>query len=175
MTELKQKARSRIQFFNVRVTRQDDKTDPTSSQANKQRLEAKFRSTLRQMYEAFEEAYTLEQPQLIEDLRDHLIKPAIAEITSLFISSRCRTCYSGRHQTAIWRQSGFDSLAPLLCEVPNEAYKKAEDHQAMTILEKRRSKQTVLLQINLSSDCRMTTKRSTQLLPALSVTPLTKT
>ena len=93
MSDLKQKAQSRIQSFNIRVTRQDDKNDQSSSQANKQRLEAKFRKALHQMYKAFGEAYTLQQPELIEDLRDHLVKPAIAQITSLFVSSRCRTCY----------------------------------------------------------------------------------
>ena len=90
------------------------------------------------MYEAFEEAYTLEQPELIEDLRDHLFKPAIAQIPSLFVSSRCCTCYGGRHQTAAWRQSRFDTLAQLLCEVPNKTYKTAEDHQAIVVLEKTR-------------------------------------
>ena len=124
MSDLKQKAQARIQSFNVRVTRQDDKTDQSNSQANKQRLEAKFRSALCQMFEAFEEVYSLEQLELIEDLRDHLFKPAIARITSLFFSSRCCTCYGERHQTAAWRQSHFNNLAPLLCEVPNEAYKK---------------------------------------------------
>ena len=62
MLDLKQKAQSRIQSFNVRVTQQDDKNDQSSNQANKQRLEAKFRSALRQMYEAFEEAYTWNNP-----------------------------------------------------------------------------------------------------------------
>ena len=88
------------------------------------------------MYEAFEEAYTLEHPELIEELPDHLVKPTMAQISNLFASSRCRTCYSGRHQTAAWRWSRFDTLAPLLCEVPHEAYKKAEDYQAIIILEK---------------------------------------
>ena len=92
------------------------------------------------MYEAFEEAYTLEQPELIEDLREHLVKPAIAQITGLFVSSRCRTCYGGRHQFAVWRLSRFDTLAPIMSEVPNEAYKKAEDNQAVTILEKTKIK-----------------------------------
>ena len=138
MSDLKQKAQARIHSFNVRVTRQDDKTDQSSSQVNKQRLEARFRSALRQMYEAFEEAYTLEQLELIDDLRDHLVKPAIAQITSLFVSSRCCTCYGERHQTAAWRQSRFNNLAPLLCEVSNKADKKAEDHRAIVILEKTR-------------------------------------
>ena len=137
MMELRQKAQARIQSFNVKVTRQEEKSDQTSnSQNNKLRLVAKFRSALRQMYEAFEEAYTLEQPELIEDLRDHLVKPAIVQITGLSASSRCRTCYCGRHQTAVWRLSRFDTLDPIMSEVPNEAYKKAEDNQAVTILEK---------------------------------------
>ena len=55
MTELRQKAQARIQSFNVRVTRQEERSDQSSSsQANKLRLKAKFRSALRQMYEAFE-------------------------------------------------------------------------------------------------------------------------
>ena len=107
-------------------------------QKSQARIQAKFRSALRQMYEAFEEAYTLEQPELIEDLREHLVKPAIAQITCLFVSSRCRTCYSGRHQSAVWRLSRFDTLVPIMSEVPSKAYKKAEDHQAITILEKTR-------------------------------------
>ena len=126
MLDLKQKAQSRIQSFNVRVSRQDSKNDESSSQANKQRLKAKFRTALNQMYEAFEEAFTLEQLELIEDLRDHLVKPAIAQISNLFTSSRCRTCHSRRHQGAAWRRSHFGTLAPLLCEVPHEAYKKAD-------------------------------------------------
>ena len=84
MTKLRQKAQARIHSFNIRVMHQKERSDqPSSSQANKLRLEAKFRSALRQMYEAFEEAYTLEQPELIEDLREHLVKPAIAQITGL--------------------------------------------------------------------------------------------
>ena len=120
MTELRQKAQARIQSFNVRVIHQKETSDQSSSsQANKLRLEAKFRSALRQMYEAFEEAYTLEQPELIEDLREHLVKPAIMQITGLFVSSRCHTCYGGRHQSAVWRLSQFDTLAPIMSEVPN--------------------------------------------------------
>ena len=86
------------------------------------------------MYEAFEEAYTLEQPELIEDLREHLVKPAIAQITGLFVSSQCRTCYSGRQQSAVWRLSRFDTLVPIMSEVPNEAYKKAEDYYFMNLI-----------------------------------------
>ena len=139
MNDLKQKAQARIQFFNVKVTRQEEKGEQvSSSRDNKLRLEAKFRVALRHMYEAFEEAYTLEQPELIEDLREHLVKPAIAQITGLFASSRCRTCYSGRHQSAVWRLSRFDTLVPIMSEVPNEAYRKAEDQQAVTILDKTR-------------------------------------
>ena len=123
----------------MKVTRQEDKGEQvSSSRDNKLRLEAKFRVALRHMYEAFEEAYTLEQPELIEDLREHLVKPAIAQITGLFASSRCRTCYSGRHQSAVWRLSRFDTLVPIMSEVPNEAYRKAEDQQAVTILDKTR-------------------------------------
>ena len=118
-------------------TREDCKPDvAASSQSNKERLEAKFRNAISLMYEAFKEACILENSELIENLRDNLVKPAIAQITSLFTSSWCRTCYSGRHQTAAWRQSRFDTLAPLLCEVPQEAYKKAEDHHAVIIIEK---------------------------------------
>ena len=96
MREFRQKAYARIQSFNVRVTRQEEKSDrSSSSQANKLRLKAKFRSAVHQMYGAFEEAYTLEQPELIEDLREHLVKPSIAQITGLFVSSRCCTYYGG--------------------------------------------------------------------------------
>ena len=161
ITELRQKAQARIQFFNVRVMRQEEKNDEiSSSQTKKLQLEAKFRSTLRQMYEAFEEAYTLEQPELIEDLREHLVKPAIAQITGLFVSSRCCTCFGGRHQTAVWRLSRFDTLAPIMSEVPNEAYKKAEDNQAVTIFKKKpRLTPMDLLQTGSDLDCRMTTRR----------------
>ena len=138
ISDLRQKAQAKIQSFNVRLTRQDPKSDTSSSQANKERLETKFRSAMNLMYGAFEEAYTLEHRELIEELQDHLVKHVIAQISSLFASSRCRTCYSGRHQTTAWRQSRFDNLAPLLCEVLHEAYKKAEDHQAVVILEKKK-------------------------------------
>ena len=60
----------------------------------------------------------------------------MAQITGLFVSSQCHTCYNGRHQTAICRLSQFDTLVPIMSEVPNEAYKKTEDNQAVTILEK---------------------------------------
>ena len=78
----------------------------------------------------------MENSELVEELWDCLVKPTITQIISLFTSSRCRTCYCGRHQTTIWIRSHFDTLAPLLCEVHKEAYKKAEDHQAVVILEK---------------------------------------
>ena len=80
ISDLRQKAQARIQSFIVRVTRQDPKSDTSSSQANKGRLETKFRSAMNLMYEAFEEAFTLEHPELIGELRDHLIKPTIAQI-----------------------------------------------------------------------------------------------
>ena len=123
------------------------------------------------MYEAIEEAYTLEQPEPIEDLRDHLVKPAIPQITSLFASSWCMTCYGGRHQTPAWRWSRFDTVAPLLCEVSHEAHKKPEDHQAIVILEKQGSKLMAHHPTGSSLDCQSRTEGSMRDLPIWSETP----
>ena len=57
-------------------------------------------------------------------------------MTSLFASSRCRTCYRGRHMDAAWRQSRFDTLLLFLSEVPLDSYRRAEDHQANVLLDK---------------------------------------
>ena len=82
INDVRSRGHSRIQAFNVRVTRQEPQS-PTqwaaSSKAGKEKLEAKFRQALASLYNAFEAAYQFEH----------------SEITSLFASSRCRTCYRG--------------------------------------------------------------------------------
>ena len=57
-------------------------------------------------------------------------------ITSLFTSSRCRTCYRGRRMDAMWRLRCFETLLPYLSEVPLESYRRAEDHRANVLLDK---------------------------------------
>ena len=96
LSEVCQKGTVRIQQFNVKVTRQSpDKDYSTSSRANRERLEAKFRLALTHMYQAFEEAFQFESSDFITDLRNHLVKTAVTHISSLFASSRCRTCHRG--------------------------------------------------------------------------------
>ena len=94
---------SRVQAFNVWVTRQEPQS-PTqwtaSSKEGKEKLEAKFKQALTSLYEAFETAYQFEHSEFISDLRNHLVKTAVTQITSLFASSRCRACYRGRHMDA---------------------------------------------------------------------------
>ena len=137
--DVRSRGHSRIQAFNVRVTRQEPQS-PTvwmaSSKEGKEKLEAKFRQALTSLYDAFEMAYQFEHPEFISDLRNHLVKTAVTQITSLYASSRCRTCYRGRQMDAAWRRSRFDNLLPFLTEVPYDSYKKAEDHQASILLEK---------------------------------------
>ena len=124
-------------ILHIRITRQESKLNTAaSSQANRERLKAKLRAALSSINKAFEEAYTLEQPELMVELLDHLVNLTIPQITSLFTSSRCRTCYHGQHQSAAWRQSRFNTLPPILCEVPLKAHNIAEAHQAVVILEK---------------------------------------
>ena len=61
LSEVRQKGTVRIQQFNVKVTRQSpDKDYSTSSRANRERLEAKFRLALTHMYQAFKEAFQFE-------------------------------------------------------------------------------------------------------------------
>ena len=60
LSGVRQKGTVRIQQFNVKVTRQSpDRDYATSSRANRKRLEAKFRLALTQMYQAFEEAFSI--------------------------------------------------------------------------------------------------------------------
>ena len=75
-------------------------------------------------------------PNSIEDLSSHLVKNAVAQITGLFVSSRCRTCYRGRRMDAAWRLRRFETLLPFLSEVPAESYRRAEDHRAHVLLDK---------------------------------------
>ena len=137
--DVRSKGHSRIQAFNVRVTRQEPQS-PTvwmaSRKEGKEKLEAKFKQALTSLYDAFEMAYQFEHPEFISDLRNHLVKTAVTQITSFYASSRCRTCYRGRQMDAAWRRSRFDNLLPFMAEVPHDSYKKAEDHQASILLEK---------------------------------------
>ena len=57
-------------------------------------------------------------------------------MTNLFASSRCRTCYRGRRQDPAWRRTRFRTLLPFLINISPDAYKKAEEHQAISLLEK---------------------------------------
>ena len=137
--DVRSKGHSRIQAFNVRVTRQEPQSPTvwmTSSKEGKEKLEAKFKQALTSLYDAFEMAYQFEHPEFISDLRNHLVKTAVTQITSLYASSRCRTCYRGRQMDAAWRRSRFDNLLPFMAEVPHDSYKKAEDYQASVLLEK---------------------------------------
>ena len=99
LMDLRQKGNARIQSFNVKVTRQEQRPEAeviASSKANGEKLEAKFHMALNNMHDAFEEAYTFEQSDIVVELRNHLVNPAIAYMANLFVSSRCRTCYQGR-------------------------------------------------------------------------------
>ena len=103
---LQQKGNARIKSFNVKVTRQEPKSREevaASSKANREKLEAKFCTMLNMMYEAFKEAFMFGQTDLVMELRDQLVNPAIAHMMNLFVRSRCRTCYLGRHQDITWR------------------------------------------------------------------------
>ena len=102
ISEVQQKGTVKIQQFNVKVTRQSPEKDvSTSSRVNRERLESKFRMALTQIYQAFEEAFQFESPEFITDLRNHLVKTAVTHITSLFSSSRCRTCHRGHRMDAV--------------------------------------------------------------------------
>ena len=70
------------------------------------------------------------------DLRNHLVKTAVTQMTSLFASSRCRSCYRGRRMDAAGRLRLFEMLLPYLIEVPLESYRRAEDHRANVLLDK---------------------------------------
>ena len=137
ISEVRQKGTVRIQQFSVKVTRQSPEKDvSSSSQTNRDRLESKFRVALSHMYQAFEEAFQFESPEFINDLRNHLVKTAVTYITSLFASSRCRTCHCGRRMDTVWRLRRFETLLPYLAEVPLESYRRAEDYRANVLLDK---------------------------------------
>ena len=137
LSEVRQKGTVRIQQFNVKVTRQSPDGDyATSSRANRERLEAKFRLALSHTYQAFEEAFQYESSEFITDLRNHLMNTAVTHISSLFASSRCRACHKGRRMDAVWRLRRFESLLPYLAEVPHESYRRAEDYRANVLLDK---------------------------------------
>ena len=99
-------------------------------------MEAKFKVAISNLYNAFEDAFQFESSDFIEDLSSHLVKNAVTQITSLFASSRCRTCYRGRRMDAAWRLRRFETLLPFLSEVPSESYRRAEDHRANILLDK---------------------------------------
>ena len=123
--------------FNVKVTRQPSDTDtPTSSRYNREKLEAKFKVAISNLYPAFEDAFQCESSDFIEDLSSHLVKNAVTQITSLFASSRCRTCHRGCRMDAAWRLRRFETLLPFLSEVPSESYRHAEEHRAYFLLDK---------------------------------------
>ena len=85
ISDVRSKGQLKILQFNVKLTRQaPDEDSGTSSKANKDQLEAKFKVALTHLYEAFEEAFQFEHPEFIVDLRNHLIKSAVTQITSLF-------------------------------------------------------------------------------------------
>ena len=135
--EVRQRGEVRIQQFNVKVTRQPPDTDfSTSSRYNREKLEGKFKVAISNLYHAFEEAFQYESSDFIEDLSQHLVKNAVSQITSLFASSRCRTCHRGRRMDAAWRYRRFETLLPFLAEVPAESYRRAEDHRAHVLLDK---------------------------------------
>ena len=139
LTNLRQKGITRIQFHNLKVTHQESKHKEelaASSKAQREQLEAKFQTALLKMYEAFEDAATFGQPDFVLELWDQLVNPAISQMTNLFASSRCRTCYRGRTQDPAWRRTRFRTLLPFLTSISPDAYKKAEEHQAISLLEK---------------------------------------
>ena len=137
ISDIPSKGQAKIQNFNIRVTRQESNAQASaSSKANKENLEAKFRTALSSLYKAFEDAYQFEHSELIADLKNHLVKTAVTQMASLFASSRCKTCYKGRHMDAAWRRSCFETMLPFLSEVPLDSYRREEDHQANILLEK---------------------------------------
>ena len=59
LSDVRSKGQTKIQHFNVKVTRQEPSENANaSSKANKGQLEAKFKLALSSLYEAFEEAFT---------------------------------------------------------------------------------------------------------------------
>ena len=139
ITDLRQKSVTRIQFHNLKVTRQEPKSKEelaASSKAQREQLEAKFRTALLKMYEAFEDAAAFGQPDFVIELQDQLVNPAISHMSNLFVSSRCRTCYRGRTQDPAWRRTRFRTLLPFLTSISPDAYRKADEHQAVALLER---------------------------------------
>ena len=139
ITDLRQKSVTRIQFHNLKVTRQEPKSKEelaASSKAQREQLEAKFRTALLKMYEAFEDAAAFGQPDFVTELQDQLVNPAISHMSNLFVSSRCRTCYRGRTQDPAWRRTRFRTLLPFLTSISPDAYRKADEHQAVALLER---------------------------------------
>ena len=139
LMDLRQRGNSRIQSFNVKVTRREWKPQAdvvASCEVNREKLQAKFRTALNSIYEAFEEAFAFEQPDIVIELWDQLVNLAVAHMANLFVSSRCRTCYKGRQQDAAWRRSRFHPILPLLSKISPEVYCKVEEHQAIILLMK---------------------------------------
>ena len=136
--DLRQKGNARIQSFNVKVTRQEKsrKAEVASSTANRERLEGMFRTALYAMFEAFEHAFVFEHAETITHLRDDLVNPAISYMVNFLASSCCRTCYKGRKLDAAWRRSRFNTVLPIIAKISPDAYRQAEEHQAMILLEK---------------------------------------
>ena len=138
LMDLRQKGNSRIQSFNVKVTRQEKtrSAEATSSAANREKLERMFRTALYAMFEAFEQAFIFEHAETITHLREDLVNPAISYMVNFFASSRCRTCYKGRKLDAAWRRSRFNTVLPIIAKISPDAYRQAEEHQATVLLEK---------------------------------------
>ena len=137
ISDVRSKGTLKIQQFNVKVTRQAPEEDSiASSKANREKLESKFKVALISLYEAFEEAFQFEHPEFIADLRNHVVKSSVTQITSLFTSSRCRSCYRRRRMDAVWWLRHFETLLPYLSKVPLESYRRAEDHRANVLLDK---------------------------------------
>ena len=137
ISDVRSKGQAKIQNFNVKVTRQEPNEHAgASSKVNKEKLEAKFRTALSSLYEAFEDAYQFEHSELISDLQNHLVKTAVTQMTSLFASYRCRSCYRGSHMDAAWRRRRFETLPPFLPEIPLDSCQRAEDHRASVLLDK---------------------------------------
>ena len=107
-----------------------------SSKAKREKLESKFKIVLTHLYEAFQEAFQFEYLEFISDLRNHLIKSAVTQISSLFASSRCRPCFRGRRIDAVWQLRRFESILPYMAEIPLESYRRAEDYRANVLLDK---------------------------------------
>ena len=123
----------------MKVTRQEPKSKEevaASSIPNREHLEAKFQMALKKMYEAFKEAFAFRRPDLVLELHDQLVNTAISHMTNLLVSSRCRTCYRGRFQDSTWRRSRFLTLLPLLVQISPDGCRRAEEHQAIILLEK---------------------------------------